>query len=1094
MRSLRLALPTLMLFAAPAVALAAGDNIFAGTQVHTINIEFTQPDWWDSLTVYYEAGEEQYLAAAVTFNGVRYDRVGVRFKGNASYTHPNGKKPFRLSFDEFVPNQLVDGLKGIHLNNCWEDPSFLREKLHLDLARDVGIPAPRGNFAELYLNGELWGFYSLVEHVNKTLLSDRYGNSGGNLYKAVDGLLNPIVSDFRWYGADPSFYVNRYELKTDDSADPWTDLITVIDSLNHSASLETALPALVNMDALYRAIGTALLMSSLDSYAGSCRNFYVYFNQATGKMEWILWDEGMSLGSYWALTQNFETISVTYVSNAANRPLVGKIYSTPELLEPYLQTFCEIYTGYFSDTRLFPQIDRIADLVRPYVYADPRKMYTNEQFETNLDTDLIVGGHRKPGLKSFISARATSVESQLAALGVSCSGVIAPGDVVINEFAASNTLILDPAGEPEDWIEIYNNTDVPVSLAGMFLSDTAAEPTQWQFPSGTAIAPHGFLIVWADDDEGQAGLHASFKLSASGEHIRLSDGTAAVVDSVTFGPQTADLTMARIPNGTGPFVQGPPTFNARNDIGAGDVVINEFAASNTLILDPAGEAEDWIEMYNNTAREVDLGGMYLSDDAANPAKWQFPAGTTITAHGFLIIWADEDEGQEGLHAAFKLSASGEHLRFSDTQEAVLDSVTFGAQTADLTMARVPNGTGPFVQGTPTFNASNGIAPGHVVINEFAASNTLILDPAGEAEDWIEMYNNTDSPLDLSGMYLSDTAAQPTKWQFPEGTTIPAEGFLIIWADEDPGQEGLHATFKLSASGEQVWFSGIQAAVLDSVTYGPQTTDLTMARIPNGTGNWEQSEPTFNAHNGYGNTLAWHEVVINEFMATQDQLPDPAGEFEDWIELFNRTDGSVELDGLYLTDDPASPAKWQFPEGTTIPSGGYLLIWADEDTGQEGIHAGFKLSSGGESIRLSNQDLTPIDSTSFGPQTLNVSMARIPNGTGEFQVCTEPTPGAENPVGSESVDDPFPARVELAQNAPNPFSGRSTLAFSLVETGPVTLRIFDLQGRVVATLVDGVLKSGTHRVELDASRFSSGMYLGRLETGGVVATRRILVLK
>ncbi|MEZ4650017.1 MAG: hypothetical protein R3E97_14750 [Candidatus Eisenbacteria bacterium] len=67
--------------------------------------------------------------------------------------------------------------------------------------------------------------------------------------------------------------------------------------------------------------------------------------------------------------------------------------------------------------------------------------------------------------------------------------------------------------------------------------------------------------------------------------------------------------MARIPNGTGPFVQGLPTFNAQNGVGTGDVVINEFAADNDQILDPAGEAEDWIEMYNNTGTDVDLSGM-----------------------------------------------------------------------------------------------------------------------------------------------------------------------------------------------------------------------------------------------------------------------------------------------------------------------------------------------------------------------------------------------------------------------------------------------------------------------------------------------------
>jgi spore coat protein CotH len=934
----------------PSTAQGAGDTIFAGTQVFTINIEFSQPSWWDSLTIYYNEGLERYIPATVTFNGVVYDSVGVRLKGNASYTHPNDKKPFRLSFDEYKSSQRLDGLKGVHLNNCWEDPTFMREKLHLDYCRAAGIPAPRGNFAELHLNGTLWGFYSLVEHVDKTFLSARYGNNGGNLYKAVDGLLGGPLSDFKWYGSDPSAYYTHYELKTTESPNPWTDLIAAIDSVNNTPDVATALPPVVNLDGLYRAVATDLLMSSLDSYAGSGRNFYIYFNPATGKMEWTIWDTGMSFGSYWGSAQNYETLSITYVSSAINRPLLSKIFGSPELQSDYLTTFCRLFTDNFSTDQLYPQIDALAPVIRPYVYADPRKMYTNEQFETNIVSDITVGGHRKPGLKSFIAARATNVASQLASLGVTCPTILDPGDVVINEFAADNTEILDPAGEAEDWIEMYNNTTENIALSGMYLSDDPALHAKWQFPAGTNIAAHGFLIIWADNDGGQEGLHANFKLSASGEYVIFSDAQPAVLDSVAFGPQTTNLTMSRIPNGTGPFLQGSPTFNAPNGLTRGDVVINEFAADNTLIPDPVGEMEDWIEMYNNTTRAIDLGGMYLSDTPATPTKWQFPDSTEIAPHGFLIIWADNNLTQPGLHANFKLSASGEYVIFSQAASAMLDSVAFGQQTTNLTMARVPNGTGPFVQGPPTFNASNG------------------------------------------------------------------------------------------------------------------------------------------------NYVTYRDMVINEFMASNTIFPDPAGEMEDWIELYNNTASPLELGGLYLSDDPANPTKWAFPSGTQIDGGGYLIVWADEDLDQEGLHAGFKLSSNGEYILMSNPNLSVVDSTSFGAQVLNVAMARIPNGTGPFVQTATPTPGGPNDVGSSVGGEGTTARLVLEQNLPNPFSRRCVLGFSLPRRGHAELAVFDLLGRRVATVMSGDLGPGAHRQEFDARNLPSGIYLCRLKTGDGVASRRMLVLR
>ncbi|HPF71895.1 MAG TPA: CotH kinase family protein, partial [Candidatus Krumholzibacteria bacterium] len=547
-------MPTLMsivILAVLAIAApihAAGDTIFAGAQVHTVNIEFSQPAFWDSLTAYYDAGLEQYMAATVTFDGTVLDSVGVRLKGNSSYSHPNDKKPFRLAFDEYIGSQRLDGLKNVQLSNCWEDPTFLREKLHWDALREAGVPAPRANFADVYLNGELWGLYSLVEHVDKTFLSARFGNKEGNLYKAVDGIGTAPRSDFRWLGADTSLYTDHYELKTEESLTRWTDLVTVIDSLNHGGDLATALPAVVDMPSLYAGLAIDHLLSNMDSYAVTARNFYLYFDQVTGKMRWIPWDASLTMGSYWYDVKNYETLPLTYVSSAVNRPLAADVFAVPELRNAYLRTACFLARDVLTVERLDAEIDALAALVRPHVAADPRKMYTLEQFDANLVSDIDVDGHRKPGLKSYIALRAANVAAQLAAAGIDCEHVALPGDVVINEFAADNTQVLDPAGEAADWVELFNATAQDVDLGGWRLSDSAAAPAKWRFPAGTVIPARGYLMVWADNDTLQEGLHASWKLSAGGEQVVLSDASGALMDSLTFGPQVVDLTSARIPN------------------------------------------------------------------------------------------------------------------------------------------------------------------------------------------------------------------------------------------------------------------------------------------------------------------------------------------------------------------------------------------------------------------------------------------------------------------------------------------------------------------------------------------------------------------
>lgn len=557
----------------------AGDEIFAGTQVHTVKFQFKYPNYWDSLLYYYNLGTEQYIPAAVTINGALFDSVGVRFKGNSSFSHPNNKKSLRINFDEYISTMKWDGEKSIHLNNLYGDPTFMREKVFLDFCRDAGINAPRANYANVYINDTLFAFYSLIEHVDKRLLSSRFGVNTGDLFKAVDAFEGlSAASDFKWYSAVPDSYYNRYELKTDGSTTGWPALIKLLDTLNNNVNTVTALPAVINLNSLYKAFSADIIFANLDSYLNSGRNFYFYFNSLTSKMEWIIWDVGLSFGVYGGGVSNFENLSLTYVLNQTQRPLFAKILNTVALKNEYLRNLCLIYTGYFSASKLFPKIDTIASVIRPYVYTDPRKQYTNNQFEINIQSDLniqgVAGTNRIPGLKSFINSRQTSIANQLTALGVNCSLTVSRGDVVINEFLAQNSTIPDPSGQYDDWVELYNNTNHSIDMSGMYLSDSYSSPQKWTFPSGTKIDAGGYLVVWADEDAGQPGLHASFKISASGEQLILSNTDGSLLDTVKFGTQTSDISMSRIPNGTGSFVFTTPTIGAMN-IGPSDVTENE---------------------------------------------------------------------------------------------------------------------------------------------------------------------------------------------------------------------------------------------------------------------------------------------------------------------------------------------------------------------------------------------------------------------------------------------------------------------------------------------------------------------------------------
>jgi hypothetical protein len=136
----------------------------------------------------------------------------------------------------------------------------------------------------------------------------------------------------------------------------------------------------------------------------------------------------------------------------------------------------------------------------------------------------------------------------------------------------------------------------------------------------------------------------------------------------------------------------------------------------------------------------------------------------------------------------------------------------------------------------------------VIINEFMASNTSTLaDPQGEFDDWIELRNVTDEVVDLTGRYLSDEPNNPRKWQFPAGTVLPPNGFLVVWADEDGrAVPGLHASFKLDADGESLFLTDTDTnynAILDSVTFDRQETDRSYARRADDADVWVIGTPT-----------------------------------------------------------------------------------------------------------------------------------------------------------------------------------------------------------------------------------------------------------
>jgi hypothetical protein len=146
------------------------------------------------------------------------------------------------------------------------------------------------------------------------------------------------------------------------------------------------------------------------------------------------------------------------------------------------------------------------------------------------------------------------------------------------------------------------------------------------------------------------------------------------------------------------------------------------------------------------------------------------------------------------------------------------------------------------------------------------------------------------------------------------------------------------------------------------------------------------------------------LCVNEFLASNSGYgQDEFGEFDDWIEIYNRTDYAINLAGYGVTDNLTDQRKYVIPDGaaatTTIQPKGFLLIWCDGQMDQGPLHSSFKLSASGEQVGLYEPTGDALDELTFGPQVTDVSFGRLPDGGGTLQSLTLPTPGASNGTGT-----------------------------------------------------------------------------------------------
>ncbi len=676
-------------------------------------------------------------------------------------------------------------------------------------------------------------------------------------------------------------------------------------------------------------------------------------------------------------------------------------------------------------------------------------------------------------------------------------------NITINEFMASNRSVLqDSDGQYKDWIELYNANPYPVDVAGMFISDDSLDPVKHRIPArfsdSTTIPAGGFLVLWADDSTEQGILHLDFRLSGDGEQVILTQPNGLdLLDSVTYPDLIPDTPYGRSSDGLGSFCYMPPTPGASNRMYNYDGIrISEIAASDHQVLaDGSGEYDDWIELHNTSENEIDIAGLIINDTLTPAGGTFFPFGypelTTIAPDGYLILWADDSTEQGILHLGFGLREKGEQVGLFTAPGELVDSVTFPNQYDDFSYGLMDQDRWMCVPPTPGRKNTLPVLE-NLYINEYMSDNeNRLADEYGEFDDWIEIYNDNPFPVDLGGLYLSDSLQWPGKYRIssndPDRTVVAAGGYVIIWADGDSDQGALHTNFKLSREGEDLILSGYDyRQMIHGISFDKQYSNFSTGRLDD-TGPWTDLPPTPGAMNRMPDLDL---LFINEIMTSNvDVHCDPYGEYDDWIEFYNGGPEAVDLGGLFLTDSIGDPDPFRIssdhPDSTTVPAYGYLVIWADDSTEQGILHTDFKLSRTGEQVALLGYDgRLVIDSVTYGLTARNVSFGRWNDGGWPWVAMGTASPLSANTVTSQAAI--FGSVESDCSIFPNPASDWITISIRLTQTSDVMMKVYDQTGKLVAVPVQGHYNSGRHEItwETDSrtgAPLRPGMYVYTIQT-------------
>lgn len=373
-----------------------GEKIFDDTFLHKVELFNV-----DISAIKDPALKSVYQQVEIKIDGNTLNRIGLATKGEKSYlAAPNDKKPFKIKTDKFVTGQKYDGIKRFNLHNNLYDKGFMREKLTCDASARMGIPAPKCAFTEVYINGEYWGVYTLVEAQDE-IYKRTFGNDNGYTIESFGSPAN--LYNMAYYGKNPEDYSGQYIVDHGDEEVAWNYWIKLLDKINNLP------PRYGYVDSISKYIDyqtyfkfNAVLDYNLNAEPKN-RNGIYYFDLTTKKWVTICWDQNVAFADFIQPDQN-------NFPNTQMTAFLDKYATYSQFSEAYDQTLCQLSNTIFTDEEVSSKIEAYRKIIDDAVEKDTRKGFTFKEYELSI-TDLL----------KFIAIRNNETSEFLKKKGYTCT-------------------------------------------------------------------------------------------------------------------------------------------------------------------------------------------------------------------------------------------------------------------------------------------------------------------------------------------------------------------------------------------------------------------------------------------------------------------------------------------------------------------------------------------------------------------------------------------------------------------------------------------------------------------------------------------------